>query len=81
MFTECEYGRSHQNGRSDMTKQAQDALNQIARRSRIRAARATEFKAAEAAATTAVEKFWAGSCLASVLRDYQAGRVVTVEAK
>lgn len=64
-----------------MTTQAQDALNQIARRNRVRAARAIEFKAAEAAAPTAVAKFWAGSCTASVLRDYQSGRVVTVEAE
>lgn len=57
---------------------AQETLNRLA--AKTRKARNTEFKAAEARATTALDKFWAGSCVASVLRDYQAGRVTTVHA-
>jgi hypothetical protein len=47
---------------------------------RTRKVRNAEFKKAEARAVTAIDKFWAGSCLASVLRDYQAGRVTTIKA-
>lgn len=63
-----------------MTSQAQTALNQIAKRSALRQVRASEFKTAEARAVTAIDKFWAGSCVASVLRDYQADRVTTIKA-
>lgn len=63
-----------------MTSQTQTALNQIAKRSALRQVRNAEFKVASARATTAVDKFWAGSAFASVLRDYQAGRVTVVKA-
>lgn len=42
--------------------------------------RARETALAEAAAPSALEAYWAGSAVASVTRDYAAGRVVTVKA-
>jgi hypothetical protein len=42
--------------------------------------RHAEFAAAKAASRSALEAYWAGSATASVLRDYQAGRVTTVKA-
>lgn len=42
------------------------------------AVRAAETQRAEARAADSFEAYWAGSASASVLRDYAAGRVVTI---
>jgi len=47
----------------------------------LKAARKAETDAAVAATRTAFEAYWAGSASASVLRDYQAGRVTTIKTK
>lgn len=59
---------------------AEQTLARLAARTKITARRHAEYKAAQAAAPTALEAFWAGSATASILRDYQAGRVTTVKA-
>lgn len=45
---------------------------------RIRKARTAELRAELANASDSFAAYWAGSASASVLRDYQAGRVVDV---
>jgi hypothetical protein len=47
----------------------------------LKAIRKAEYEAAKAKARNALEAYYAGSASASVLRDYQAGRVVIIEAK
>lgn len=41
--------------------------------------RRMELDAARASAKSSLEEYWAGSATASVLRDYQAGRVRTIK--
>lgn len=49
-------------------------------RTTLAAARKGEWQAAEAAAPSALEAYWAGSAWASVKRDVRAGRVTTLRA-
>ena len=47
----------------------------------LKATRQAEYEAAKAKARNEFEAYWAGSASASVLRDYQAGRVVTIDTR
>lgn len=60
---------------------AQETLNRLAARRSTTKARKAEYEAAKASTTSAFAAYWAGSATASVLRDYQAGRVTTIKTK
>jgi hypothetical protein len=59
---------------------AQETAARLAARTTLSTRRKAEYRAAEVRATTTLDAYWAGSATASVLRDYQAGRVTTIKA-